>query len=99
MWISLITTLATKLPLAALERWLTHLEKKDSSENVRLIEILKELLETKKLQAQIVIAEQDANLATIAVGSQGSAVFEIRADRMMHENFSDSRLVMRPVVA
>lgn len=57
--IAILSTLAAKLPIAFLERWLTHLEKKADSDNVRLIEMLKELLETKKLQAQIVIAEQN----------------------------------------
>lgn len=57
--IGILASIATKLPLGMLERWLTHLEKKDDSDTVRLREILTELLETKKLQAKVIIAEQN----------------------------------------
>lgn len=56
--IAIITSLATKLPLAFLERWLTHLEKKGDTNTERLREILKTQVEARKLQAEVIIAEQ-----------------------------------------
>ena len=56
--IAIITSLVQKLPLAFLERWLTYLEKRDDNNTARLRDILNAELEAKKLQAQIIIAEQ-----------------------------------------
>lgn len=56
--IAIITALAQKLPLAFLERWLTYLEKKADTDTARLRDLLSAEIEAKKLQAQIIIAEQ-----------------------------------------
>lgn len=56
--IAIITSIATKLPLAFLERWLTHLEKKADTNTERLRSILSAEVEARKLQAQVIIAEQ-----------------------------------------
>lgn len=56
--IAIITSIVSKLPLAFLERWLTYLEKKDDNDTARLRDILSSELEAKKLQSQIIIAEQ-----------------------------------------
>lgn len=58
MLISILTTLAQKLPLAFLERWLTYLEKKNDSDTQRLRDILSAEVEARKLQTQVLIAEQ-----------------------------------------
>lgn len=57
--IAILTSLAMKLPIAFLERYLTHLEKVGDTGTERLRLILQDILEAKKLQAQIVIAEQN----------------------------------------
>lgn len=57
-FITIISSVATKLPIAFIERWLGYLEKKDDNGTARLREILNEQLETRRLHAQIVIAEQ-----------------------------------------
>lgn len=56
--IAIITSIAQKLPLAFLERWLTFLEKKNDSDTQRLRDLLSAEIEAKKMQTQIVIAEQ-----------------------------------------
>ena len=56
--IAILTTIAQKLPLAFLERWLTYLEKRDDNDTARLRDILSAEIEARKLQTQIVIAEQ-----------------------------------------
>ena len=56
--IAIITAIATKLPLAFLERWLTHLEKRADTDTERLRSILSAQVEARKLQTSIVIAEQ-----------------------------------------
>ena len=56
--IAILTSLAMKLPVAFLERWLTHLEKKDDTYTERLRTIILAEIEARKVQAQIIIAEQ-----------------------------------------
>ena len=56
--LAIITSLAMKLPVAFLERWLTHLEKKDDTYTERLRTIILAEIEARKVQAQIIIAEQ-----------------------------------------
>ena len=56
--IAILTTIATKLPIAFLERWLTHLEKKADTDTERLRSILEGEIESRKLQASIILAEQ-----------------------------------------
>lgn len=56
--IAILTTLATKLPIAFLERWLTHLEKRDDTDTTRLREILSAELEARKEATKVIIAEQ-----------------------------------------
>ena len=56
--IAIITSIMQKLPLAFLERWLSYLEKKNDTDTARLRDILSAEIEAKKLQTQIVIAEQ-----------------------------------------
>ena len=58
MWLAAITAIIKVLPMEFLERWLNYLAKKDDNDTVRLREILNEQLETRRLQTQIVIAEQ-----------------------------------------
>ena len=55
---AVLTSIATKLPLAFLERWLTHLEKKGDTNTARLQSILTAQIEARKVQASIIIAEQ-----------------------------------------
>lgn len=56
--IAIISSIASKLPIAFLERWLSYLEKKGDTDTARLRDILSSELEAKKLQAQIIISEQ-----------------------------------------
>ena len=56
--IAIITSLAMKLPLAFLERWLSHLEKKADTKTERLRSILESQIEARKIAATIIIAEQ-----------------------------------------
>jgi hypothetical protein len=56
---AILTSLAMKLPIAFLERYLTYLEKVGDTGTERLRAMLEEILETKKLQTQIIIAEQN----------------------------------------
>lgn len=61
MWsiaLAAITSIVKVLPIEFLERWLNYLEKKDDNNTVRLREVLNERLEAKRLQQQIVLAEQ-----------------------------------------
>ncbi len=57
--IAIISAIASKLPLAFLERWITYLEKRQDTDTARLVEMLKEIMESKKLQTQIILAEQN----------------------------------------
>ena len=56
--IAIISSIASKLPLAFLERWLTYLEKKNDTDTVRLRDILASQVESRKLKAEVIIAEQ-----------------------------------------
>ena len=56
--IAILTSLAMKLPVAFLERWLTHLEKAADTDTERLRTIILAEVEARKLQSQIIIAEQ-----------------------------------------
>ena len=56
--IAILTSLAMKLPVAFLERWLTHLEKRDDTYTVRLRTIILAEIEVRKEQSKIIIAEQ-----------------------------------------
>ncbi len=61
MWsiaLAAITSIVKVLPIEFLERWLNYLERKDDNNTVRLREVLNERLEAKRLQQQIVLAEQ-----------------------------------------
>lgn len=61
MWsitVAAITAIVKILPIEFLERWLNYLENKNDNDTVRLRDMLNERLETKRLQTQIILAEQ-----------------------------------------
>ena len=57
-WLSILSTVITKLPIPIVERWLSYLEKRDDTDTTRLREWIKGTLDARRMATDVLIAEQ-----------------------------------------